>query len=89
MKERAMPSRRPAPAVLEQEFLPIRAKILEVAAALDRLDRANGSVAADQRHDRIQAAIKALLCGTDDRAEQVQLIFSRQFEQDWRSKFNV
>ena len=33
--------------VLEQEFLPIRAKILEVASALDRLDRASGSVASD------------------------------------------
>jgi hypothetical protein len=84
-----MPSRRLAPAVLEQEFLPIRAKILEVAAALDRLDRADGSIAQDSRHEKIQAAIQALLRSTDDRAEEVQLIFSRQYEQDWRRKFNV
>ena len=39
-----MPALRPASAVLEQEFLPIRAKILEIAAALGRLDRADGSI---------------------------------------------
>ena len=47
--------------VLEQEFLPIRAKILEVAAALDRLDRASGSVASDARRAQLQAAIQVLL----------------------------
>ncbi len=31
-----------AAATLEREFLTIRAKILEIAASLDRLDRADG-----------------------------------------------
>jgi hypothetical protein len=84
-----MPTRRPAPAVLEQDFLPIRAKILEVAAALDRLDRADGSVQSDPRHEKILVAIQALLRPTDDRAEQVQLIFSRGYDDNWRSKFKV
>jgi hypothetical protein len=84
-----MPSARPAPAVLEQEFLPIRAKILEVAAALDRLDRAEGSIQDDPRHAKVQAAIQALLRSTDDRAEEVQLIFSRAYDENWRSKFKV
>ena len=35
-----MPNSRTARAVFDEEFLPIRAKLLEVAAALDRLDRA-------------------------------------------------
>ena len=44
-----MPNARKIAEVFDQEFLPTRAKILEVAAALDRLDRASGSLAADSR----------------------------------------
>jgi hypothetical protein len=75
--------------VLEQEFLPARAKILEVAAALDRLDRADGTVASDARRAQLQAAIQVLLRPEDDRAEQIQLIFSRQYKDDWRETFGV
>jgi hypothetical protein len=75
--------------VLDQEFLPIRAKILEIAAALDRLDRASGSVESDARPAQLQAAIEVLLRPEDDRAEQVQLIFSRQYAEDWRAKMGV
>jgi len=84
-----MPKPRPAPAVFEQEFLPIRAKILEIASALDRLDRAAGSVSADPRRDKIRAAIETLLSPEDDRAEQVQLIFSRPYDDQWMEKFSV
>jgi hypothetical protein len=75
--------------VLEQEFLPIRAKLLEVAASLDRLDRADGSVVAESRLAQVRAAIQVLLKAEDDRAEQIQLIFSRPFEDDWRDKFGI
>jgi hypothetical protein len=75
--------------VLDQEFLPIRAKILEVAAALDRLDRAAGSLAADARRAQLQAAIQVLLRPEDARAEQVQLVFSRPFEEGWREDLGV
>jgi hypothetical protein len=75
--------------ILEQEFLPIRAKILEVAAGLDRLDRASGSIEADARRARIQAAIQILLRPEDDRAEQVQLIFSQPYRDDWREQLGV
>jgi hypothetical protein len=75
--------------VLEQEFLPIRAKVLEVAAALDRLDRGAGSLASDARRAQIQAAIQILLRPEDDRAEQVQLIFSRQYNDEWRDQFGI
>ena len=40
--------------IMEREFLETRAKLLELAAALDRLDRAAGSVAQDPRSQQIQ-----------------------------------
>jgi hypothetical protein len=75
--------------VFEQEYLPIRAKLLEVAASLDRLDRASGSLASESRRTQVQAAMQVLLRPEEDRADQVQLIFSRPFEDDWRENFRM
>jgi hypothetical protein len=75
--------------VFEQEFLPIRAKLLEVASALDRLDRASGSLSSESRRMQIHAAIQVLLRPEDDRAEQIQLIFSRPYEDGWRQNFRM
>jgi hypothetical protein len=80
---------RPAAAVFELEYLPIRAKILEIAAALDRLDRSLGTVNSDPRRAQIRAGIEVLLGSDDDRAEQVQLIFSRPYDDEWQDKFGI
>ena len=76
-------------AVLEQEFLPLRAKILEIAAGLDRLDRAGGTAGDDRRRERLEQAIRLLLEDQPHRAEQVQRLFSREYESDWRNKFDI
>jgi hypothetical protein len=75
--------------ILEQEFLPLRAKLLEIAAALDRLDRADGWPEGDPRAGRIRTAVQALLAPGGDRAEQIQLVFSRQYDEAWRDKFRI
>jgi hypothetical protein len=74
---------------LEQEFLPLRAKLLEIAAALDRFDRSEGNDAHEPRLLKIHTALDVLLHAGGDRAEQVQLIFSRSYEDDWREKFEM
>ena len=78
-----------APDVFEREFLLIRAKILEVGAMLDRIDRAEGAVAGDPRADQIRRAIDVLQGGGEDRAEEIQLIFSLPYEADWRRKLGI
>jgi len=78
-----------APEVLNREFLEIRCKILELAAAFDRLERADGSVEEDPRMARLREALTTLLEQPSDRAEQVQMIFSRPYEDDWQNKFKV
>jgi len=75
--------------VFDQEFLPIRAKLLEVAASLDRLDRSEGTLGTNSRRAQVQQAIHVLLDDDDDRAERIQLIFSRPYEDDWREKFRM
>ncbi|HVX10459.1 MAG TPA: hypothetical protein VHC22_04725 [Pirellulales bacterium] len=75
--------------VLNREFLEIRARVLEVAAALDRIDRASGSVKTDQRCGRIDRALAALAQSGPGRAERVQMIFSLPYQEDWQSEFAI
>jgi hypothetical protein len=82
-------NQRTCDAVLEQEFLPLRAKILEIAAGLDRLDRSVGDGRGDGRRDRLERAIRLLLETEPNRAEQVQLLFSREYDDNWRDKFGL
>jgi hypothetical protein len=78
-----------AAATLEREFLTIRAKILEVAAALDRLDRADGELAGNPRLAQIRAGVEQLLSEDEGRAEAVQQVFSLPYEAGWRERFGV
>jgi chromosomal replication initiation ATPase DnaA len=75
--------------ILDREFLEIRAKILEVAAALDRIDRAEGEVAKDSRMALIAEAISVINSKHSDpiRAEKIQLLFSREYDQKWLDEF--
>ncbi len=84
-----MSALRPAPAVLDRDFLEIRARILEVAAALDRLDRAphRPEVAGDRRLGLIQRALEALVVAEPGRAEAIQTLFSLAYDPDWQSTF--
>lgn len=84
-----MPASMPAPDVLNREYLEIRAKILEVAASLDRLDRGEGDVTADPRYQQLLSGIELLKGNEPKRAEQVQLLFSLDYDPDWRAKFGI
>jgi hypothetical protein len=78
-----------APEVLNREFLEIRARLVQVAALLDRLDRAPGSVSGDPRLAGVRNALEVLAKPDPGRAEKLQLIFSRHYEPDWKSKFEL
>ncbi len=76
-------------AVLDQEYLPVRAKILEIAASLDRIQRAAGDVADAPQLKQLQVAIQSLLEDEPGRAKRVQLLFSRTYDQRWRETFKI
>lgn len=73
-----------APQILDREFLNLRAKILELAALLDRLNRSPGDVQHDPRMEQLERALAVLQSKQSDRAEQVQLIFSLPYEKNWK-----
>ncbi|MEX2118437.1 MAG: hypothetical protein WD847_02410 [Pirellulales bacterium] len=84
-----MPIPLEAPEVLNREFLEVRARILQIAAALDRIDRAEGTVEGDRRLARIDEALAVLTSGRQARAEQIQLIFSLPYQEGWRASLEI
>ena len=84
-----MTNTRTASDVLEREFLIVRARLLEAAAAFDRLDRAEGSVAADARWQKLRMALEVLASDGPNRAEQLQLLFSLPYRAQWQADFGI
>ncbi|HEY4235555.1 MAG TPA: hypothetical protein VGM76_19140 [Lacipirellulaceae bacterium] len=78
-----------AKTILDAEFLPLRAKLLEMAAALDRLDCAEGQLDDDPRMTRVREAMKILLQQDGDRAELMQMAFSRAYDENWPTRFGL
>ena len=82
---------RDATEVLDQDFLEARCKILEVAATLDRIDRAPTRVGEhpDPRLGKLRQALEALIEPGPGRAETIQRIFSLEYDPAWRETMNV
>ena len=66
--------------VLDAYFLETRAKLLEIAATLDRVDRAADveAVKGDARIGFIWEALKILQSNAPDRAERIQRLYSKE-----------
>jgi hypothetical protein len=80
---------RSASEVLSQEFLQIRSKILEIAAFYDRLGEAEGGAPGARELELLQAGCQILTDKQDDKAARVQLLFSRQYDEQWREQFGI
>ena len=67
--------------LLDREFLGVRSKLIDLAASLDRVQRAPGSVAGDPRMEKITQAAQILAGKSSGRAEQIQMLFSLPYEE--------
>jgi hypothetical protein len=75
--------------VLDREFLKTRAKILEIGAILDRIDRAEGDVGPDRRRDLLRQGVEILLDDESGRAERIQMLFSLPYREKWQKEFGL
>lgn len=75
----------PAAQALDTTFLDIRARLLDVAAALDRIQRGRdaAALAADPRLTKVRQALEVLRDESGGRAERVQQIFSLGYDAAW------
>lgn len=74
--------------VLDREFFEIRANLLQLAASLDRMDRASGPPGPDEKIEQIRQALAILQRPGSNRAEQIQLVFSLPYDSHWRERFD-
>jgi len=86
-----MPTTQTAIEMLDRHFLEIRHRILDIAAALDRIDRADDAAKtrSDLRYLQLDQAIRALTDGKPDRAERIQMVFSLPYDEHWKSSFGA
>jgi len=78
----------PAGEVLDREFLALRARLIDLAAGLDRLDRGDGSLVAladDPRYRAIVRSLELLTQPGPDRSARVQEAFSLEYDPQWRA----
>lgn len=75
--------------VLDREFLTIRCRLLDLAAAIDRVGRAEGEVTGDPRWRQIQQVIDLLASPDGNRSERAQLAFSLPYSDNWRRDYGV
>jgi hypothetical protein len=79
-----MSATRTAEETLGDCYLDVRARLIEIAACLDRIDRAAGAEGiADPRLVQIRQALEILKEGDFNRAERVQMIFSDAYKPGW------
>ena len=73
-----MKSKLTAVAMLDREFLEVRCRLIDIAAALDRMDRAADpdAIQDDPRMAQLAGAVGILMDAKPDRAQRVQLAFS-------------
>ena len=76
-----------APEMLDREFLQVRCRLLEIAAALDRIDRSESADAtrSDPRMAKLFEGAAVLNDDEPNRAERVQLVFSDAYDETWRT----
>lgn len=80
-----MPTQQTAADVLERHYLEIRCGLLNLAAALDRVERSDGAAALrdDDRLQLISRGVEIIGSSGDDRAERLQMLFSDSYVEGW------
>ncbi|MEZ6054976.1 MAG: hypothetical protein R3C02_26985 [Planctomycetaceae bacterium] len=74
-----------ADTILDRHFLELRCEILNLAAALDRIERSDGfeAVSEDNRLELLRQGIDILRTEGTDRAERMQMLFSDEYQAGW------
>jgi len=82
-----MPSRQQ---IFDETFLTLRSKLLDIAATLDRIDRAEG-IGQDRPTASIADGIEILASPAPgaDRARRMQILFSREYDPAWRESLKI
>lgn len=83
-----LPSLQTAERVLARHYLEIRCQLLDIAGALDRIDRADNTegISNDPRMRKLQEGLTILQSSGPGRAERIQMLFSDEYLSGWQSR---
>jgi hypothetical protein len=81
--------RRSAEEILAEEFLQARSRILDLAAFLDRLERAPGTAEQEARMRLLAEGLEILCDDEVGKAQRVQLLMSRDYDPAWQKKYGI
>ena len=80
---------RSAEQIVADDFMIARARIVELAATLDRIERATGDVE-DSKNMQLLIQGMQVLCDEEfEKAKRVQLLMSRHYDPQWQSQMSI
>ena len=80
---------RSAAQIVADEFMIARAKIVELAATLDRIERASGSVDDSKNMQLLVQGMHILIDDQIEKAKRVQLLMSRDYDPNWQNLMSI
>ena len=80
---------RSAAQIVADEFMIARAKIVELAATLDRIERASGSVDDSRNMQLLAQGMHILIDDQIEKAKRVQLLMSRDYDPNWQNLMSI
>ncbi len=74
--------------VVDRFFLVARARVIELAAFFDRVERSEGELADEQRAktERLRKGLEMLLDSEAQKAKRTHMLFSLPSDANWRTK---
>ena len=80
---------RSAAQIVADEFMIARAKIVELAATLDRIERASGNVDDSKNMQLLVQGMHILIDDEVEKAKRVQLLMSRTYDPNWQNLMSI
>ena len=80
---------RSAEQIVADDFMIARARIVELAATLDRIERATGDVEDSKNMQLLMQGMQVLCDDEVEKAKRVQLLMSRQYDPQWQSQMSI
>ncbi len=80
---------RSAAQIVADEFMIARAKIVELAATLDRIERASGNVDDSKNMHLLVQGMHILIDDQVEKAKRVQLLMSRDYDPNWQNLMSI
>lgn len=80
---------RSAAQIVADEFMIARAKIVELAATLDRIERASGNVDDSKNMQLLVQGMHILIDDQVEKAKRVQLLMSRDYDPNWQNLMSI